>query len=369
MPPKRSAEEAAKNAAAKKQRRHTHSTSAAAQPGDDDEEMPAAPEAAAGSGKGKGAAASSSKAAAASSSKAAATASSTKAAAAASISDEDEASCERCGLREAADDDLVLCDHDDGSCSHALHVTCFTHVTGVKFPQSKKQQEKFRNFCSEHATEGPAREYAHLVHNLPPRTTSAMQAEFEQHGQIYLPSPRWQEGRNANATWHAVNIALSQLKDAGAGLYAGNDFAEGDLVGYLWGMYRSSDWFHQGKRSMVLHPPVWPASQHSEEDFSSSAWTGCFRSLAVRSLPALKQVGMHMPAGSAGNHTVLVVSMQCPLGWANSPSLGSSRGANTVLKVDPAEGPHSYKKYAVYTTAAVKGGDEFLLDYGWSKQD
>jgi hypothetical protein len=279
--------------------------------------------------------------------------------------------CERCGLSASyRGDRLVYCDHGRG-CRKALHEACFAHSTGVKMPSREHQEEfdAFKNYCSEHALE---REHAQsaaqrmITHNLPPRK-ACVQAEAASDTEYYLPQHLGEASLDYNSRQESLEVKESTIAGAGKGLFATADIAKGEIVGFLYGMYRSDNWVTESKSVVTHHPCVWPASQYSEEDFSASAFTGQFRFIACEGMPTLEELGIKPK--SKADTTVLVVSAQCPLGWVNSPDVTGRPAANAKLAVDRDLKADSWSKYGIKATSAIRKGEEIIFDYRWKAKD
>jgi len=289
-----------------------------------------------------------------------------------SASDDSTASevCERCGHHESCVGDvLVYCDHE--GCSTTLHEACFAHSTGVKLPDKQHLAERraFLNYCSEHALEGEQDDKQAMAHNLPPLKTCVQEEALggARVKEYYLPQPLWQKSLEHNCKQHSLEVKKSSIAGAGKGLFATNNIKQGEVIGYFYGMYRSHSWVTKSKIQVTQHPCVWPASQMSEEDFSDSAFTGQFRFLTCKGMPTLEE--LKITAAGRSDITVLVVSMQCPLGWANSPSESTGKPAgNAGLVVNP-KAKADWCRYCATAKTAIKQGEEIIFDYGWTKTD
>jgi hypothetical protein len=176
--------------------------------------------------------------------------------------------------------------------------------------------------------------------------------------QIYRVD-NWEYGLQTNCRLLGTVVQLSEvLPDgaAGLGLFAGRNFAEGEVVGFLWGKFVA-----QEEWDTIIYRHFDPSHRAGEEDYATPVKQGIHRVLSVQ----LQDNGA----------SLLLASQQCPMAYINQ---GHGPQTNNVAIVfpkhpfdDAVHPAYKYIRFVVKTESGrgVQQGEEFTTDYGWPAQD
>jgi hypothetical protein len=297
-----------------------------------------------------------------------------------------DARCERCSSLEVTDyeNPLVYC--SKSPCETALHLHCFK--TFVKPPAPLTPElvatESFQNYCSahldaaikhydrDHPNEGDADEKVldskRQIHNLPKifaPVDDKMPASGKGTAQIYMAAPHSAEALKYNARQLGLEVKDSTTGAHGRALFATKDIAVGATVGHFYGIFVKETWFQTAKRD-TPEPllPLFPYCNFAHEDFGLPVWDGSWRAVDIEF--------MLLPGAKRDDSTVLLVSEQCPMTFANDPRDASK--CNVEMKMpemepfEPEENQLDATMIKLVCTKSIKKGEEILLDYGWPNQ-
>jgi hypothetical protein len=307
-----------------------------------------------------------------------------------------EAHCDQCSGEHSSDDNpIIMCEMRD--CISGRHWDCWI---GDRPPLESKALEEYRHRCIEH----PARQLrtpaaaaaappAPPQHNLPlqrslpdPSDVSAPvadgpvamdthdddcaatpaaaapaaapvpapAADAEAHMQVYLPPLDWMKGLKWNCDQLHVEARASTLRDAGNGLFATQDFAAKDVIGWFWGKFvTKQDWqaLVDGRLADthgIFHP--------EEEDYRAETRMGVWRCI---------DPGIDL---DTHDECRMLVSRQCPMGLINDPEETGRVNVEILPRSDwivDGTGNTSWKMLPLIATQTIKQDDELFIDYGW----
>jgi hypothetical protein len=258
------------------------------------------------------------------------------------------------------------------SCSRGRHRLCWPAGQQPALPQIARMS----HLCQQHTPEAGARRgraacsapppnHAPL-HNLPPRFLSADAGAATQ--QIYLPPAHWQAGVRHNCKQLQLLVRQSTLLDGGKGLFPDRYLPRHTLVGWLWGKFVTESVWHEMVRGSISYDPTAQvfeehvAADVAEEDYVNEAQSGVWRCIDPEGLD------------EQSSRYVLLVSRQCPLGYANDSRNSEGKHAYNIAidwkarrAVSDISSEMSWQLLPVSTTRAVKSGHELFIDYGWTK--
>jgi hypothetical protein len=198
------------------------------------------------------------------------------------------------------------------------------------------------------------------TNNYPPIVPSDCQTDGVHKKQLYRVDS-WEWGLMTNMRLLGTEVSLSMSlpnAEAGLGLFATRNFAEGELVGYLWGKFVTpAAWTAIQQRSID------PSFLSGEEDYVAPVKQGIMRVMEV-------------PTQQNGA-SLLLASQQCPAAYINQGVDEETCNVQIVAPTDrfdsgcPVSSAYQYIEFRVHTQTGqgVNAGEEFQVDYGWdSKQ-
>jgi hypothetical protein len=170
----------------------------------------------------------------------------------------------------------------------------------------------------------------------------------------------WEYALTTNSRLLGTYVSLSNvLPDglAGLGLYASRDFAEGELLGFLWGKFVTT---HEWEAICTRHHDA--TYTPGEEDYVAPVRQGIHRALSV----PLQANGADM----------LLASQQCPAAYINQ---GHGPETNNVELVTPSEAfddatsparAYGYMRVVVRTAdgRGVRRDEELTTQYNWQPE-
>lgn len=178
-------------------------------------------------------------------------------------------------------------------------------------------------------------------------------------GQQFYWSPQaWSVGLDENCKLLDTQVAVSQQLScgrAGLGLFAQRVFAEGHVLGYLWGRFATlEEWSSIKNDKKELYAST---SSEIEEDFVAPVLRGVHRCINV-------------PL-QANGASLLLASEQCPMAYMNDGLSAVRRNAAIQVpetSFSEADQPaYQYLPCVVRTHdgRGIAQGEEILTDYGW----